>query len=156
RLSAVVVTLAVLVGVGWSYRGEKEQPAASPEAKVPLDEDKRDRPGDALPPGAVARLGSDRLRALTDSLHFAADGKTLVRIDGTLARTWDAATGKLLTVRSFPAGGDRRRAPSARTRDGNTWLLVTEDGTIEVWDVPSGKQVQLPVPEKRTRIKELA
>src|SRR5436305_8303232 len=63
-----------------------------------------DRDGDPLPPGAVARLGSTRLRppggAL--SLAFPPDGKVLATADGNALRLWDFASGKQLwAVREY-------------------------------------------------------
>lgn len=69
-----------------------------------------DAQGGPLPEGAIARLGTVRLRAWCDSLHFSADGTTLVGIDrGRLVRIWDAADGKLL--RSLPLPGPARARP---------------------------------------------
>src|SRR5262245_43235238 len=59
-----------------------------------------DRKGDLLPSGAVARLGTVRLRSPGEvaSLAFAPDGKTLAARDGlggNSIRLWDVATGKI-------------------------------------------------------------
>src|SRR4051812_41521973 len=58
--------------------------------------------GDPLPPGALVRLGSSRLRqAYADDLKFSPDGKRLISCSsrmGTVS-TWDAASGKLLQRR---------------------------------------------------------
>lgn len=53
--------------------------------------------GDPLPPGAVARLGTMRLRHARADVVFSKDGKQLISCgcDGEL-RGWDVATGKLL------------------------------------------------------------
>jgi WD40 repeat protein len=62
--------------------------------------DRVDRPGDALPPGALRRLGSSpetkHARGVA-SLHFIADGKILLSIGGD-ARTWNTATGAALNL----------------------------------------------------------
>src|SRR5689334_19967349 len=62
---------------------------------------KTDRFGDALPEGAILRLGTTRLRhARLCSLAFTADGR-LVSFGGDyVARTWDVKTGKQLAERS--------------------------------------------------------
>src|SRR5262245_37825319 len=54
--------------------------------------------GDPLPPGAVARLGTVRLRHLDAStLGFSRDGKRLISCSGWgSVRVWDAASGKLI------------------------------------------------------------
>jgi WD40 repeat protein len=63
---------------------------------------KRDRLGDPLPPGAVLRLGTTRLRHLerVTSLSFTPDGTALVSTDREAVRVWEVATGKEL----FPVG----------------------------------------------------
>src|SRR5947207_14903789 len=67
-----------------------------------------DRHGDPLPPGAVARLGTNCFRqaAYIRSLSFSPDGKTLAA-GGYLgpARLWDVATGQV--VRTLPHVLDR-------------------------------------------------
>jgi WD40 repeat protein len=55
--------------------------------------------GDPLPPGAIARLGTMRLRhnGPIISAAFSADGKQLISADGRdEIRVWDGSTGKLL------------------------------------------------------------
>ncbi len=79
---------------------ETKEPAPS-ETKVmedPARVPRLDRFGDALPPGALNRLGSQRFRnsdTLVD-LAFSADGKAIASScrDGSV-RLWDVATGKL-------------------------------------------------------------
>src|SRR5436305_13501854 len=64
-------------------------PAAAPPA-VRLDHF-----GDSLPVGAVARLGSMRLRHLTAQLDVSPDGSQVASMDVRL-RLWDRASGRLL------------------------------------------------------------
>src|SRR5262245_66005382 len=57
---------------------------------------RRDALGDPLPAGAVARLGSQRLKHTNRVIHltFSPDGKQLVTVgDDNLIRIWDAHTG---------------------------------------------------------------
>src|SRR5262249_35462009 len=58
----------------------------------------QDRHGDPLPPGAIARLGSARLRlgGLVQGLAFSHDGKLLAGLGGGLLCVWSAGTGKEL------------------------------------------------------------
>lgn len=67
-------------------------PSAEPEVVA------RDRFGDPMPPGAVARLGSVRLRHLTvmGDAHFSPDGAHLLTVGGPVY-LWDRASGRLLT-----------------------------------------------------------
>src|SRR5436190_15080927 len=57
----------------------------------------KDRYGDALPPGAVARLGSTRLGqgSVIRKIAYSPDGKTLVSASKSI-RVWDAATGQMV------------------------------------------------------------
>src|SRR5262249_13402374 len=55
-----------------------------------------DRHGDPLPPGAVARLGTVRLRTTATAFVLTPDGKTILTVSGgrTLG-SWDPETGRL-------------------------------------------------------------
>jgi WD40 repeat protein len=70
--------------------------AQAKEKTVPTD-----RYGDPLPPGAIARLGTTRLRhngRLLDAA-FSADGKVLASFSGdNRLRLWDTANGKQLQI----------------------------------------------------------
>lgn len=85
-------------------------PAASPPRAFV------DALGDPLPPGAVARYGTVRLRH-HDGVHwlgFTSDGKRLVSAGGHELRLWDVTTGKRLAKRPIPlysGGGDVALAP---------------------------------------------
>src|SRR4051812_39968743 len=81
-----------------------------------------------LPEGAVARLGTDELRALCGSIHFSADGKTLVGVDGgSLMRVWDAANGRLVETRRFSKEPYRDWwAIRTRSADGRSLLTVDQ------------------------------
>jgi WD40 repeat protein len=99
-----------------------------------------DRYGDPLPPGALMRLGSVRLRPDTPALAaaFAPDGKTLFSIgNGAVLYAWDPATGKLLRRLPLPGNGGRCFAPSA---DGKSLVLGGQDGTIRFLDPVTGAE----------------
>ncbi|HET6572100.1 MAG TPA: hypothetical protein VFG68_00735, partial [Fimbriiglobus sp.] len=95
-----------------------------------------DRYGDPLPRGAVARLGTTRLRhpGLTNWV-FLPDGKTIVTAgrDG-LVRYWDIATGRQL--RATPGGPDW--SASALSPDGRL-VAGNDDEGVFVRDVASGR-----------------
>jgi WD40 repeat protein len=107
-----------------------------------------DRHGDPLPEGAAARLGTTRFRALCGHIHFSADGKTLVGVDaGWRVRVWDATSGKLLHTRRL---GERVHKPywvlrTACSADGKT-LLILEGASLQMWDLPSGKRMDVRLP----------
>lgn len=100
------------------------------------------------PEGIVACLGTPRFRALCDSIHFSADGKTLIGVDGGCqVRIWDAASGKLLRTQRL---GDRPYHTrwafrSARSADDKT-LLIAEGASLQMWDLPSGKRLDARFP----------
>src|SRR5262245_25281754 len=107
-----------------------------------------DRYGDPLPEGAVARLGTVRLRQSepVTALAFSPDGKVLAsggRDDGVV-HLWDATTGKEL--RRFL--GHKRPPNSANARsihsiaffpDGKTVASVSGD-SLRLWDAGTGKE----------------
>ncbi len=107
----IMVLLLGLGGAGLAGHGalmEKGQPAEVQKgqpAPAKGETAKNDPPiatdlfGDPLPPGALNRLGSMRLRHTSGigSMLYTPDGKALVSTDGdAFLRLWDAKTGKLL------------------------------------------------------------
>ena len=89
--------------------------------------------GDPLPPGAVSRLGTIRLRhADVTAMTFSKDGKRLISCgrDGEV-RVWDAATGRL--VRQTRLAWKARE----RTKWGDftaTYSLTPDGATAVAWD----------------------
>jgi WD40 repeat protein len=105
--------------------------------------------GDALPPGAFARLGTVRFRhsSRAGALAYSADGKTLLSAGKTI-RVWDVATGKQvrhipcphLTVHSVAISPDGRLIAEI----GNTPTGGAED-LVHLRDAATGKEVgQIP------------
>jgi RNA polymerase sigma factor (sigma-70 family) len=74
-------------------------PALEPSAQEGNKQTHRDHHGDPLPPGALARLGTMRLRhnGGIGSLAFTPDGKGLLTAGGdNFPRLWEVPTGKLI------------------------------------------------------------
>ena len=156
-LWVLMLTLATFTaGAGaWVYHGQASEPAAPPpEARSPSDspdarkvkeaqQPARDLFGDPLPAGAIARLGTVRLRH-GDYLHalaFAPDGKTLISAGRDGMRVWQTATSR--PVRHF---GEPMFQPSVSLSPDGRRLAVARfypgsGGPIEVWDVATGKLV---------------
>jgi WD40 repeat protein len=105
---------------------------------APGDEPVRaDAHGDPLPPGALYRVGTARLRLAggARALAYSPGGKVLAA-DGYL---WDAASGRLL--RRLPVTASVRALAFAP--DGNTLVTTAGDeAVIRLWDVASARQVR--------------
>jgi WD40 repeat protein len=141
---AVLVLLAGLVAAsvgGWTYQAG---PSATPAEQPPDAPQQRelgprtDARGDPLPEGAIARLGTVRLRhgGAVWSLAFSPDGKTLVSgSNDVTARLWDVATGKEL--RCFVEDKQPWVKSVAFAPDGKTVFTGHYDG-FRRWDVSTG------------------
>jgi WD40 repeat protein len=107
--------------------------------------ERRDRLGDPLPPGAVARLGTVRFRhgEYVKAAVFTADGKTLITggADGVI-RCWSVPSGR--EVRRL--GGHRgwvaclALSPDGKTlaSDGGPW-----DFSLRLWDLRTGRLLRV-------------
>jgi WD40 repeat protein len=124
--------------------------------------------GDPLPPGAVARLGTVRLRIpyFNSAMFFSADGKTLVTGGGdtfdlfrgqgwrgtrkqitSAVRFWDATTGKLL--RHFNAETLHIRS-LAMTADESLLAVCGDDKEVRLWKAANGQSVRRLPTEHQT------
>jgi RNA polymerase sigma factor (sigma-70 family) len=126
----------------------KDDPAERPqEGAAPR---RNDSHGDALPEGAVARLGTLRFRheGEAGSVAFSPDGKTLAATNGEKGGDaiflWDAATGKPLTRLQTRASRSLAFSPDGKLL---AWLEAQE---VHLWDRAASKEVRrLPaVPPK--------
>lgn len=112
---------------------------------------------DPLPPGALARLGSIRLRHVSATVAFSAGGKTLISAgaDGML-RFWEPVSGKEIR-RVRVQAADASAFPQVFAADAETVAGLTSQD-IYVWDSATGKQrkrfpvdkIAIPGLEKRS------
>jgi WD40 repeat protein/beta-lactamase regulating signal transducer with metallopeptidase domain len=150
-LLAAAACLAV-AGVGPLHSAPDDPGPAAAGPEVP-SQAATDSHGDPLPDGALARLGTMRLRHGADItfVAFAADGKTLITAgeDDTI-RVWEIATGK--EIRRFarprpaepkpPKEGDKA-APKNKVKGEAVLRLMTQGvgdaGNFSVALAPDGK-----------------
>lgn len=148
---ALFISFAVIAaGFGWAAqqeyavnRSEAEQaadpPAPTPQPKPQTPKIRLDLYGDALPPGATARLGTVRggHRGGINCLAFTPDNKALLSFGGdSTLRMWDPATGKEIRrfhqpLLFFP---NAVIAANART------AAFIDSRTVHLWDLAAGKE----------------
>jgi RNA polymerase sigma factor (sigma-70 family) len=166
-LVLVAVLGLVGAGTGWALlagskgTGASATPPAGAARGKPTSP-QADAPGDGLPEGAVARLGSSRLRVGKSAFALTPDGRAIVTVSPQgVVRQFDAQTGRLLERRQIT---DRRAADPRwpfhvqLSADGRTAVIEERGGTglpnrrVTVWDVPSGKLIFRPQPDKGRRL----
>jgi RNA polymerase sigma factor (sigma-70 family) len=147
QMGIVLILGLGLLGAGMGLLGP--QVAAPPPGAKPIERPspavaaRKDLHGDPLPPGALARLGTVRLRAPDSHLAVTADGKEIVAVGSDLSvRRFDARTGELRGIRQLP----RASAPWLQTwlSPRGTFVLAwgirrTGEHQLEVWDLAKGE-----------------
>jgi WD40 repeat protein len=134
-LTKHLLLLVLLVVIAGARAADRQN---SVSAKI----EKLDLYGDPLPPGAITRIGSIRLRhAGLSDLIYLPDGKTIISAGGDrVLRWWDLASGK--PMRSVNLQGTAGPGMcQTLSPDGKT--LVAQDGqSLVFWEVQTGKELK--------------
>jgi RNA polymerase sigma factor (sigma-70 family) len=143
KLILALATVLSALGVGAAALMPLKAPVQPPAAAVRDEiQEPKDRYGDPLPPGAVARLGTIRFRSAAggpEPLLFTQDGQgvlTAGRLNPT--RLWKISDGKLL--RQF--GETSREYGNAIKLSPDGKVLATRGepgGRLRLWDLATGK-----------------
>jgi WD40 repeat protein len=151
---ALVYFLSVLLaGFGWAahqqtepalqskQEAQQQPPPQDGEKLVQNQKREADFYGDPLPPGAVARMGTNRLVQVgwADAVVFSPNGKILASSgNANTISLWDAATGKrLLELKGHQHGV----TGIAFSPDSKTLASSSYDATVRLWDTASGKEL---------------
>jgi RNA polymerase sigma factor (sigma-70 family) len=128
-----------------------KNPVAVPDARGEGQPVLKDQLGDALPAGALLRLGTLRFRSgsVICSLAFTGDGKTLLCAGWHRAiGRWDVQTGA--EQQTWPGTQDGF-LDAAVSADGTTLVGGSVGGKVHVWDLTAGKRIkELAVPGGKT------
>jgi RNA polymerase sigma factor (sigma-70 family) len=137
KLAGVALLAAAGLGIALAPGGAEPSTDKAPSAPMAL-KDSAER-AEPLPPGAIARFGTLRLRGCAAPVAFSPDGKLIAcAVDGPRSRVtlWERATG--LALRSFAADARVRITFSS---DGKKLLAANGGNDETVWDVDTGKQL---------------
>jgi RNA polymerase sigma factor (sigma-70 family) len=142
-VAVVVAAAGLVVGLGLGSGQPPGSPPspANPQPPTPVPVLKKDLHGDPLPPGAVLRLGTTRLRhAGLSALAFAADGKLISFGEDYSVRVWNPATGQLLRERVVEKEAMHRFWVGCLSPDGKR-VAVQKSDRMKVFDTESGKEL---------------
>ncbi len=135
RVTGCYALAAVLVSAFGSTLADDGKPTITPGAPA------LDRYGDPLPAGAVARLGTLRLRHASNSglwTGFSPDAKLLVTVNNESVRFWETDRGRIvheLPRRNYQSYGPIAFAPHGR------WVAVVRDRSILLLDPKIGAEI---------------
>src|SRR5207302_3369651 len=134
-LTKLAVATVLLVAIGAVATGilalagnEPKQTTAQSSAKTPAP---TNRPGDALPAGALARLGTTRWRhgGVTGFVAFTPDAKRVVSAsDDQVIHVWEFPSGK--EIRRFGPGVTSPKPPAARIGVTTLPVALSNDGKV--------------------------
>ncbi|MGH7174185.1 MAG: sigma-70 family RNA polymerase sigma factor [Gemmataceae bacterium] len=120
-------------------QGPRTASASKPAAERPAP--RTDLYGDPLPEGAIARMGSLRLRhAGQSSFGVLPDSKTILTAGGRAVRFWDIASGRL--VRQVKLQGSFAPGRSATPSPDYKILAGACQKKLVFWEIDSGKQIK--------------
>jgi WD40 repeat protein len=138
-----VTCLAILAGPHSCSEPPTPPEATSAKTEQPL---RTDRYGDPLPPGVVARLGTDRLTlaSMSNVLAFSPDGRRLAAHDSSEnLQVWEVDSGKEILHLKLPTARDARSWATglAFSPDGKAFAVRCRDDAVHVWETHSGKEL---------------
>lgn len=151
-LAAGFLTLSLLVGSaslaarntlaeGEETPRRQQQTQAKKTAEPEVDKLRTDLYGDPLPPQALLRLGTLRLRHgdAIRNLGFSPDGSTILSADSQGVHIWDASNGRRLRRFGDPRG--RQFQSIATSADNRLVALAMSEGDVEIWDATTGRKL---------------
>jgi RNA polymerase sigma factor (sigma-70 family) len=148
-VAAALTASAVFFVIQGAATDEEIRPDENPGATVPIRAASRAEPGkdllgDPLPPGALARLGTIRLRG--NRCIFFPDSKRLLREKtGGDLQIFEVPTGKPLAVihaKDVPGRREIVGYTAAFTRNGKLVAAVCWSGRCGIWETATGRLVR--------------
>jgi RNA polymerase sigma factor (sigma-70 family) len=146
-VAVVFLVIGVIMGAGALARAPGNRESAEDPPPVAAAVHAVDRFGDPLPAGALARLGTVRLRhsaSEVTSVAFSRDGKALLSAgDDCVVCAWDPATGKLIRRFRPDREPQHRYYRAVLAPDGGmaAFVLASEGGGVELWSLETGKEL---------------
>jgi RNA polymerase sigma factor (sigma-70 family) len=155
RIAALVLLVLAGAGAGvvalqaWAAKpAAAEALQAVGPAAPDVDQPRADRYGDALPRGAVARLGTVRFRPrggspwpgnrFSPGIAFLPGDRTLVSLAWGKIDSWDVATGKEVPRSNDPGWS----FVNTISPDGKILVAETENSAVHLWDAATGKDLR--------------